>query len=312
MNILLTAVGSAAAQAVQKALKKAKHKVYGCDIYPKEWLYRSEKFADVFRVPLARDDEFVDHLSKLTKEHDIDMIIPLTDPECDVLAPHKAAFAAEGVIVACLGAELQVLCRNKARLPEKLKQICSTIPCLPTDSDFEDGYPYLLKPISGRSSQHQLIARSKEELKAFRNLRADYIIQPFIEGDIYTVDVVRDTAGNCMALARKELLRTVNGLGTSVKCYKKHELEEICAGIMQKLDIVGCVNIEFIGQGHKYHFLEVNPRFSGGVGFSLLSGYDFINAHVQAHLGKEISLHHKKKNRLIVQGYQKEIKDEKK
>lgn len=307
MNILLTAIGSAAAKDAQKALKKAKHKVYGCDIYPKEWLWGASGFAEVFQVPLAKESGFADALLEIAEKQHIDMIIPLTDLECDVLAPEKARFAEQGIHLACLDAPLQAICRNKLRLPERLCSICTTIPSFPRDAQLNEGFPYLLKPNKGRSSQHQLIARSKEELDAFRSLRSDYIIQPYIKGSVFTVDAVRDSMGGCMCLVRKELLRTVNGLGTTVECYKAHELEEICAHILQELDIIGTVNLEFIQAEEQYYFLEINPRFSGGIGFSRMAGYDFVNAHVRAHIGKAISLEHKKKNRLIVQGYKKKI-----
>lgn len=303
MNILLCAVGSVAALPALKALKKQKHKVFGCDIYPKDWIYRSDKFAKVYQVPLALDSSFPKALLGIAKAQKIELIIPLIDLECDVLAPCKAEFAEHGIHIACLDESLQTLCRDKVALPHRLASLCTIIPTYDRLDTPTEPYPCILKPRSGRSSQHQIKVHNEDELRAFRNLREDYILQPFLEGNVYTVDCVRDSQGNSLCTARKELLRTVNGLGTSVQVYKSHALEEVCHKILAELGIVGCVNMEFIEHNGQYYFLELNPRFSGGLGFSQMAGYDFVNAHVQAHLGEAISLKHKKKDALLVQGY---------
>ncbi|MFQ9705363.1 MAG: ATP-grasp domain-containing protein [Enterocloster clostridioformis] len=51
----------------------------------------------------------------------------------------------------------------------------------------------------------------------------------------------------------------------------------------------GCVNMEFIeDRDGVYHMLECNPRFSGGVEFSCLAGYDCVTNHLRCFEGKEI------------------------
>ena len=74
-----------------------------------------------------------------------------------------------------------------------------------------------------------------------------YLVQPFISGNILTVDVVRsekDKQG--VAVVRRELLRTLNGAGTSVYVFNDNELETLCLKIAELLNINGCVNFEFI------------------------------------------------------------------
>ena len=90
------------------------------------------------------------------------------------------------------------------------------------------------------------------------------------------------------ALARQELLRTVNGLGTTVSILPEHPLNAICAAIARQADIVGVVNMEFIHHKDEYYFLEVNPRYSGGLGFSLLAGVNFALLELLCHQGKSI------------------------
>ena len=149
-------------------------------------------------------------------------------------------------------------------------------------------YPLMLKPLHGRSSQGQVIARTPKAYHAALDARGDYIAQPYLDGDIYTVDVARDRFGHVQALARHELLRTPNGLGTAVRVLPGHPLEAVCAQVAACAGVVGVVNMEFIVNDSGAWFLEVNPRFSGGVGFSVLAGVDFPALNLLCHAGEAI------------------------
>ena len=115
-----------------------------------------------------------------------------------------------------------------------------------------------------------------------------YIIQPYIKGDIITVDVVRDELGNFACLSRKELIRSSNGAGLSVEVFQDNKIEKLISTIVEKLNITGCMNIEFIESEGLYYLMDINPRFSAGVGFSTLAGYDFILNHVRVYTKREI------------------------
>ena len=119
---------------------------------------------------------------------------------------------------------------------------------------------------------------------------SDYIEQPLVKGDVITVDVVRNAAdGAWAAVCRRELLRTLNGAGTSVRVFRNPELEGLCGRIAGWLGVNGCVNMEFIEDGRgQYHMLECNPRFSGGVEFSCMAGYDCVTEHLHCFEGKPV------------------------
>lgn len=287
---LLTAVGSASAQAALESLRRLGHRVIGCDIYPQAWNITSGD-ADAFfqAVPVTDEAAYVHQLMDAVEREGIDYIIPLTDVEVDVLCRCKANFASLGCTICTPDEPCAALCRDKLKMAQALEAdgICRVIPTRspygwqPRESDF----PLMLKPLHGRSSQGQAIVRTPEAFASALAAREDYIAQPFIQGDVYTVDVARDLYGNVQCLPRRELLRTVNGLGTTVRMLPGHPLEAVCAAIAQRAGIVGVVNIEFIVRGDEWWFLEVNPRFSGGVGFSLTAGVDFPALEIACHEG---------------------------
>lgn len=292
-TILLTAVGSASAASVNQRLQAAGHRVVGCDIYPQAWNCVSNEVNAFFQAVLTTDRAaYIAQMEEAVKREHVDFLIPLTDVEVDVLCREKVRFAALGCTVCTPDEAVAQLCRNKLDMAKMLSErgVCRTIPTRspygwePEESDF----PIMLKPLNGRSSQGQAVVRTMEAYLSALNSRSDYIAQPFIEGSIFTVDVARDSHGNVQCLCREELLRTVNGLGTTVKIHPGHPLEAICAKAAEAAGIVGVVNMEFIGREGEYHFLEVNPRFSGGVGFSIAAGVDFANLELAIFEGKAI------------------------
>lgn len=276
---LLTAVGSASAGISIERLRALGFRVAGCDIYPKAWNASSCE-ADVFfqSLPAAEGDAYLRQMEEAVAREAVDYLIPLTDVEVDALCAHKARFAALGCTLCVPDEPCARLCRDKLAMARVLAQrgVCRTIPTRspygwqPSEADF----PLMLKPLHGRSSQGQAVVHTAEAFAAVLRTRSDYIAQPYLPGDVYTVDVVRDRFGTVQALARRELLRTVNGLGTAVRTLPGHPMEAVCASIAEAAGIVGAVNMEFIVNGDEAWFLEVNPRFSGGVGFSVAAGMD--------------------------------------
>lgn len=288
-TVLLTAVGSASAHAALQSFRAAGWRVLGCDIYPRAWTVNAGELDAFFTVPPAIDAEaYAAALLAAVRERGVELLIPLTDVEVDALCARKAAFLAAGAVLCCPDAPVAALCRDKLQMARALEAagLAGTIPTY-TRETLPGGLPFplMLKPVRGRSSQAQVVARDAAQLAWALAQREDYIIQPFLEGDIYTVDCARDARGGCVALTRRELLRTGNGLGIAVEICPGHPLAAVCQNILAHIGYVGVANAEFIQSGEGYAFLELNPRFSGGVGFSALAGYDFAQAMALCHTG---------------------------
>ncbi|RGY98931.1 ATP-grasp domain-containing protein [Clostridium sp. AM58-1XD] len=317
---LVTAIGSFAADIVIRNLKETGFYVVGCDIYDEKWVAESLETDEFFRAPYASDETaYIRFLIKLCSEKNISFLIPLTDAEVDVLNRYRKAFE-EIHTVLCLSPEQTIsLCRDKLRLEEYIRKagLCSTIPSKKLIKAVEqyktaESFPWnqvVLKPFNGRSSSGLYRVYDKEKLPSYLGLidnPKEYVIQPLIEGTVITVDIVRDAMGNTAAVPRRELLRTLNGAGTSVEVFRDEDLEETCGKIAGILDIRGCVNFEFIeekGTGKRY-FMECNPRFSGGAAFSCEAGYDMVANHIRVFQGGEIEKENRSVPRYIARKYQ--------
>ena len=311
-TVLITAIGSFAADIVIKNLKPD-FKVIGCDIYPKEWIADAYNVDIFLEAPLVKNEkEYLHFVYDLCAKYAVKYIIPLTDIEVDVFNKNRKWFNERSIKLCISKKETIELCRNKKRLTEFIKNSSLRINTIPTKnySDYhnEYGYPIILKKINGRSSQGLKMVFNKTQLPQNDKNYSNYIVQPYINGTVVTVDVIRDVYGNSVAIPRKELLRTLNGAGTSVYVYRDYELEFNCKNLANELDIIGCVNFEFIlDENEKYHFIECNPRFSGGIEFSCLAGYNFIKNHISCFERKRIDCYDKNDSFYIARKYEEYI-----
>lgn len=294
---VVTAIGSFSADIVIKNLKNMGLKVIGCDIYPAEWIADSSNVSAFYQVPLAtQEEEYVEGILTICKKEEADGLIVLTDAEVDVWNRHRNELKEAGVTL-CLSPEDTItVCRDKMKLYEFLSErgIGNMIPTrmLAGISPESISYPAVVKPYNGRSSQGLSYLHNQVEMERFlAGGEADhYVVQPYFKGSIITVDVVHQAdTGRSAAVCRKELLRTPNGAGTSVLVFSNPTLEEVCKEAASALGIQGCVNFEFIeGEDGTFSMLECNPRFSGGVEFSCMAGYDCVLNHVKCFQGEDI------------------------
>ena len=65
--------------------------------------------------------------------------------------------------------------------------------------------------------------------------------------------------------------------------FRDKALEETCCAVAEELGVLGCVNFEFIhAEDGSFYFMECNPRFSGGTGFSIAAGDHVVRKHLAA------------------------------
>lgn len=292
-GILVTSIGSFSAEAVVDSLLESdEYRVVGCDIYPREWHAVSEKFDAVYLVsPVSDQEKYLDEILNICHQENINVVLPLTDIEIDFLDLKRERFAQAGVDLYIQSSEVLKIVRDKYALNAYFKNDpkVNSIPTYPSGNCIEKlKFPCFAKPRKGRSSEGVTVINNEQELQIIRQ-KDDYIIQEFVEGNVYTVDYVRSSQfQQDFSLARKELLRTKNGAGLTVEVGRNDELQALTAYIGRTLNVNGCVNIEYICCEDKYYMIDINPRFSAGIAFSRLAGYDMVKNHLCCFQGRPI------------------------
>ena len=308
MRFLITAIGSMSAKRAITRLKDEGHFVVGCDIYPGEWHYET-KLCDAFvQAPYAtKKDEYVRFLIETCKEYNLGYIIPLTDLEIDVINRQRSKIEELGIVLCMQSSKVLETARDKF----KLSKVCESDPNIPSvrtcllselPADFK--FPCIAKPYNGRSSEGLLRNASREQVMAIEN-KDVYIIQEQLSGNVFCVDYCRSakTGVDC-AVPRQELLRTSNGAGLTVQMIADESLIKLVSYIGQKLNINGCVNMEFILNDDKYYLIDINPRFSAGVAFSVESGYDMIINHIRCFNNQDVDSQIKVEEKIIIKIYE--------
>lgn len=310
-RVLITAVGSMSGECVIKTLKEYDFYTVGCDIYPKEWHVESYLCDCFFRAPLATNEQdYCDFLYNMCNVYKLKYLLPLTDVEIDVINNHRDLFNKAGVILCMQDKEVLEIVRDKYKLYKRFEyddEVPSIQTCLLSEITGTVKKPCIAKPCNGRSSEGLLTNVSKEQILGI-NDKERYIIQEQKSGSVYTVDYCRFRQTERDAIVpRRELLRTKNGAGLTVQLVRDERLSKIVRHIGKELDINGCVNMEFILSDGDYFLIDINPRFSAGVAFSVLGGYNMITNHVNCFSGIEIDYPISVKEKIMIKKYEEVI-----
>lgn len=291
-NILVTAIGSHSAKEVVNSLrnngKDKLGKIYGCDIYPKEWHNITKEFADVFLAPqVYQEVEYKNFILNLIAEYEIRTIIPLTDIEVDFFNKNRDVFI--NTFVAISDKEFLKIARNKYLLNNFLIENNFSSIKTHTVLDITDAsFPLIAKPKNGRSSVGIHIIEDYNHYISSTKDYQNYIFQEIINGFVCAVDVVKDYHNNITVISRKELIRSSNGAGITVEMFFDPVLTQNTKNILTKLKFSGFANLEFIQASTGYYLIDINPRFSAGIAFNSIYGYDFVKNSLLAYKGEKI------------------------
>lgn len=308
MRILITAIGSMSAECAIQKLKEQGHFVVGCDIYPAEWHYET-KLCDLFyQAPFATNEvEYVNFLINVCKDNHLKYIIPLTDLEIDIINKNRKIFEDNTLILCMQSEEVLKVARDKYKLYKEFEND-EKVPSVRTyiADNIPDNFlfPCIAKPYNGRSSEGLMRNVSREQIATIGD-KNNYIVQEQLSGNVFTVDYVRSSKYKADAsVPRQELLRTKNGAGLTIRTCSDSILINLTSYIGNRLNINGCVNMEFIYNKGYYYLIDINPRFSAGVAFSVISGYDMITNHLRCFNGERIDDPIAIDDRIIIKKYE--------
>jgi len=236
-----------------------------------------------FTICRINEESYIPTLIKLCKDNDVDLLIPTIDTDLLILSENRSRFLEINTEVLVSDYKQIQICRDKRKTAEFLKRCCLCTPDTIDDVDlYAGGFPCFIKPRDGSSSINAFKINSQAELLDRAKIVPDYIIQPFIRGDEFTVDVFCDFLGNPLyIIPRKRLLvRSGEVLVTEICHDEQIELE--CNQIIKAFKPRGPLTIQLIRdeKGVDY-FIEINPRFGGGCPLSMKSGADIPRTIMQ-------------------------------
>lgn len=233
-----------------------------------------------FIVPKVNDKSYVEELLKICEEESIHLLIPLIDSELILLAENKLIFEERGVKVSVSSKELNEIANNKIRTYQFFTNYNIATPKVYTNKELEENkysFPLLVKPYDGSSSKGVTKVNNEKELCFFKDYIENAMVQEYILGEEYTVDVMIDLYGNIKTIVPRLRMETRAGEVSKGITKKDYEIIEAVEDVIKVLpQPSGCITLQcFKKNNGEIIFIEINPRFGGGIPLSIEAGANF-------------------------------------
>lgn len=276
MHILFTGVGRRvellqafrqAALVLNKALK-----IYGADI---TGTAPALAYCDYTRrVVSMKENGYIPNLLDICAADKIDLLIPTIDTDLLLLSENREKFEAIGTKVLISAPEMIRICRDKNLTSQFFVQ-CGLHAPMPVNNwkEYKYGFPAFIKPKDGSSSVNAFKVENKDELAVYANQIKDYIIQPFVAGIEYTIDIFCDWEGCPMSIVPRERMQVRAGEVLKTRITLDRTIIEEAKSLCRAFKPCGPMTVQLIRDAHGTDwYIEINPRFGGGAPLSMKAG----------------------------------------
>ena len=240
-------------------------------------------------VPPGRDADFVPAIARMVAEDALDLVISTVDVELvalagrrDELAPAVLAAPSEDTLTTALDKLLLAeRCATTGRSPR-------TLLAGPDALAVEWDFPVFAKPRQGAGSRG---IRLVPDRAALETLPVDegLLVQEFLPGEEYSVDVIADAAGHVVAAVPRTRARVDSGVAIAGRTVHDPELIETASAIAEAIGLVGVANVQLRrDRTGRAMLLEVNPRFPGALPLTIAAGVDIPSLVADLFLGAEL------------------------
>ncbi len=241
--------------------------------------------ADKYRiVPKINEPNYIKTILEICKEESINGVFSLIDPELELLITHHEKFEEIGVKVISSSKEVTNICFDKY----KMYQFCTghNINTVKTFIDVKEvielvekrrlDFPLFVKPRYGSASLGISKVSNIEDLYILLKHGDNLIIQEFMDGEEYGVDVYVDLISKevISIFAKKKLVMRAGETDKSISV-KDYKLLNMVKDLVLKLNINGQCDIDVFEKNGEYYVSEVNPRFGGGYPHAYECGCNF-------------------------------------
>ena len=237
-------------------------------------------FADQSHViPMFGSSDFNSHFLDLCKKEKITAIVPLSNKAIAAIGDLRPDLESMSILPVISSVETTQVCLDKWETFRFCKNYSIPVPeTVLYDRDNCDipmDFPLFLKKRKGEGSNNTYKIKTKDQLNALQ-LDEEYVVQKYIEGTEYTIDVLSDFSGEPLSVIPRERLAVRGGEVLKAKTVRNPELVQWGAEIAKKLKICGPANIQCIkNQQGNYFFTDINNRFGSGVLLAFAAGANY-------------------------------------
>ena len=243
------------------------------------------------RVCAMKQPDYIPQLLEICRQDQIDLVIPTIDTDLIVLSQHAAEFEAIGTRVLISSPEVIAVCRDKNYTADFFESCGLKAPRTVNDHlKYTGEYPCFIKPKDGSSSINAFKVKEPEELAVYAEKIGDYVIQPFIEGTEYTVDIFCDFDGNPIYVTPRERVAVRSGEVLKTRITMDPTIIEESLQLIARFRPCGPITVQLIRQreSNQDYYIEINPRYGGGAPLSMKAGADSAAAVLRLLAGEII------------------------
>lgn len=290
INILVTGCGGDIGQSVGKILNESDfvNNLYGCDISDKnaaKFIYTN------FFIGLPCSDElYLSNLEKVVLEKEIDLIIPISEPELRFFSKRDITKIGKAAMIIASSEALKIGF-DKLKTADFLKKEGLPFPITRAIELVEtiEVFPVILKSRTGSGSANVSIVKDDVEFQSLKNNNPGFIVQEYLEGDNgeFTCGVFRSTKGITRTIIfKRELMGGFTGYGEVIE---NKEIDDTLRDIANKLELIGSINVQLRLTVKGPVVFEINPRFSSTVRFRDLFGFKDVNWSIEDKMNISLS-----------------------
>ncbi|MEQ1870715.1 MAG: ATP-grasp domain-containing protein [Vicinamibacterales bacterium] len=293
LNVLITAASRRVplVQAFQAALSTSNRRgrVVVTDVNPlSPAVHVAQRW---YHVPLATAPDYLDAIIAICEAEQIGLIVPTIDDELEIFAAAAKWFLARGIRVAVSPEWTSRTCNDKLSTCRYLrgKGIAAAETWLPAEVPAEPTFPLFIKPRSGRGGVGAFQVHSHRDLDFFTSYVEQPIVQEFLDGPEFTIDVFCDFNYRPISIVPRERVVVRAGVMDRGRTVQDDSLIAFAESIAAAMPFLGAVNIQCrVVQGRPVVF-EINPRFSGGIPLTIASGADFPAYLIDLAQGRKVA-----------------------
>ena len=258
--VLFTCAGQRAD--IVAAFARAEATTIAADVNPlAPALYHADYLA---LVPRVEDPRYIPALRELVDEHDVCLVVPLTDFDHLLLARRRDEL---GATVLLPDADVVERMNDKylAHLFFEERGIHSPATWLPDELPRRLPFPVLVKARCGFGSRHIYAAADRRELEFFLGYTpVESIVQEACAGEEFSIDVLCDVEGRCLNAIPRTMIESKGGESIKGMTIKDPELIEVGRSVAEALRLFGPATIQcFREEDGRHEVTDVNPRFGG-------------------------------------------------
>lgn len=282
--VLVTGTGGPAGVAVVRWLRAAGHRVVATDADDRAVGLR---LGDESAVLRRHDDpRYVESVCEVASRTGAEVIVPTIAEELLALSAGTSALEAVSLRAWLPEPDAVMNCIDKWRFSKVALGSGATVPATNLGSGDDVPGPWVVKPRFGRGSRDVVTADGQASLAVALASVPDPIVQSLVPGREFTVDVLVGPDGQLAGAVPRWRLETRGGISTRGETFVDPGLFLDVALLLEALGLRGAANVQgFLGEDGTACFIEVNPRFSGGLPLTLAAGADLVGEYVRVARG---------------------------